>query len=407
MRTPLFVSVAVSISMLACSRKEAAPAPPEAETPRAVQPPSPPVDPACVLPATSILSSDVVIKEGCRVAVERSYQVQNGATLTLEPGARLSFQTGTHLWIEYGRLVAKGTEQRPVVFTSTNEKTPVAGEWGGIVFGERTLAGTVLDHVTIEYAGRRGAHADGAITFYGAVRDASVSITASTIRHDDQAGVSIPLGEASPLLAFEGNTLEDNAGTSLRVPGDALSALGAMNKLGDPIRIQGPITKAASWPALDVPIVVEGAMAIAGKTERAILKLADGTTMRFAKGQQLYVGGGVGGAIVAKGALFTSAVSSPANPAIGDWKGIVFEGGLDETSLDGCTFEYSGREGSGVIVLDFAVPKGGFVAKKGVGMKGNTFRNNAGPAFWAAGDCGELGKDKLGNVSEGQPLCKE
>jgi hypothetical protein len=389
--------------MMACTQKEAPSSTTDEKPGPRTEQATAPTDPACALPVTSLISSDIVIKEGCRVAVDRSYQLQNGATLTIEKGARLLFQTGTHLWIEYGRLVAKGTEQQPVVFGTVNEKTPVAGEWEGIVFGERTLEGTLIDHAIIEYAGRKGAQGNGAITFYGAVRDGSVSISGSILRHHDQAGVFVPEGKARPLLSFEGNTLSDNAGTSLRLPADVVGAIGAMNKLGEPVRISGPVTKSATWPALDVPIVIEGAVAIAGQTERAVLRLAEGTTVRFAKGQQLYVGGGVGGALVAKSVTFTSALETPAP---GDWKGLLFDGGIEGSSIEACTFEWAGRETSGVLVLDFEPPKG-FGTKKGFTIKSNTFRKNAGPAFWLAGPCGELAKDKLGNVSEGQPLCKE
>src|SRR4051812_39821252 len=72
------------VAMTACSRKEA----PNGASSEGKEPPreehAQSTDPGCALPAASILSSDVSIKAGCRVIVERSYQVQNGATLAIE-----------------------------------------------------------------------------------------------------------------------------------------------------------------------------------------------------------------------------------------------------------------------------------------------------------------------------------
>jgi hypothetical protein len=65
-------------------------------------------------------------------------KVTNGATLTIQPGTRIVGDAdvpGSSLWILRGaRLVAEGTAQAPIVFTS--EKAPgsrAPGDWGGII----------------------------------------------------------------------------------------------------------------------------------------------------------------------------------------------------------------------------------------------------------------------------------
>lgn len=50
------------------------------------------------------------------------------------------------------KLVAVGTAERPIVFTSASA-TPVAGDWGGLAWGGGAAAGNVMSHVRIEYAG--------------------------------------------------------------------------------------------------------------------------------------------------------------------------------------------------------------------------------------------------------------
>lgn len=71
--------------------------------------------------------------------VLRGYvKVSNGATLTIQPGTKIVGDTlapGSSLWILRGaRLIAEGTREAPIVFTSQRapgERRP--GDWGGIV----------------------------------------------------------------------------------------------------------------------------------------------------------------------------------------------------------------------------------------------------------------------------------
>jgi hypothetical protein len=57
----------------------------------------------------------------------------NGATLTIEPGTLVRGLSGSALVVEKdSMLVAVGTADAPIVFTS-NETSPAAGDWGGIV----------------------------------------------------------------------------------------------------------------------------------------------------------------------------------------------------------------------------------------------------------------------------------
>ncbi len=65
-------------------------------------------------------------------------KVQNGATLTIEPGTRIigdTTQPSSSLWILRGaKLVAVGTAAQPIVFTSARSAgNRKPGDWGGIV----------------------------------------------------------------------------------------------------------------------------------------------------------------------------------------------------------------------------------------------------------------------------------
>lgn len=88
-------------------------------------------------------------------------------TLTVEPGVTMKFgndpgnvwamNLGTsngskpeNIWPV--RLVAQGTEEKPIVLTS-REKTPAAGDWSGIEWHGGPVKGNVMSHVRVEYAG--------------------------------------------------------------------------------------------------------------------------------------------------------------------------------------------------------------------------------------------------------------
>lgn len=65
-------------------------------------------------------------------------KVQNGATLTVQPGTRIigdTTQTGSSLWILRGaKIDAQGTADAPIVFTSARSPgNRKPGDWGGII----------------------------------------------------------------------------------------------------------------------------------------------------------------------------------------------------------------------------------------------------------------------------------
>lgn len=112
--------------------------------------------------------------------------VKNGVTLTIPAGTRIEAIAGgtdVYLLVERGgKIVADGTPEAPIVFTS-NAASPAAGDWGGIILNgrapiSRQLGSTseaateinnvilfggdnvadnsgILDHVIIEYTGAR------------------------------------------------------------------------------------------------------------------------------------------------------------------------------------------------------------------------------------------------------------
>lgn len=352
---------------------------------------------ACKAPEEAI-KADYTIPAGCKLKVKGNIDVQEGATLTIEQGAKLSFEAGVRVYVEYGKIVAKGTEDEPITFTSSNT-SPAAGDWEGIYFGDKTSAGNVFDHVVVEYAGKEGGMGKCALHVYGDVNPGRIAVTNSTFRKNENCAVWDDK-EKSTFSKFESNTFKDNGGTSIMVHPAVLGSVG-QNKLGEPVHLfAGDIKSSATWPKLDVPAIVDGRINVAGSTKAAILTLADKTTLKFASGGALHLGGGDGGGLVAKGPVFTSA-NATANE--GDWEGIYLEPKTTGTVIEDCVVEYGGKEGGmgkGAVVFYDTEPK----KLKGVSIKGCTFRHNEHGAFSPNGtkDCGAFAKD---NKSEGTPIC--
>lgn len=138
----------------------------------------------------------------------------NGATLTIEPGTLIRGGAGSALVIEKdSRIVAEGTADAPIVFTSFAAENPAAGDWGGLVLlGEAvinlqggvgmaegfpippTYGGTdpahdcgSLRYVRVEYAGfaiSEGNELNG-ITFYACGTGTKASYLQSHMGLDD------------------------------------------------------------------------------------------------------------------------------------------------------------------------------------------------------------------------------
>ncbi|CAB1084571.1 hypothetical protein D1AOALGA4SA_12085, partial [Olavius algarvensis Delta 1 endosymbiont] len=114
------------------------------------------------------------------------------ATLTIEPGVEVRFETGTGLyigkphssysWVGYwGALSVQGTVDNPVVFTS-NATAPGLADWKGIYFRKWTGGSqSLLQHCVIEYGG----HTHNANLY---MDQASVPIRDSVIRHSGGHG---------------------------------------------------------------------------------------------------------------------------------------------------------------------------------------------------------------------------
>lgn len=127
---------------------------------------------------------------GSPYIVTGSISIPEGVTLTINPGVTVKFvNSGYYLYVS-SSLVADGTSDEPIVFTS-NQAEPDAGQWGGIRFNEGSSS--VLDYCVVEYGGYSGYYA-GIYTV-----NSSPVITNCTIRNNFYYGVRVA-GTSEPTI---------------------------------------------------------------------------------------------------------------------------------------------------------------------------------------------------------------
>jgi hypothetical protein len=286
---------------------------------------------------------DITITKGCKVTAKDSLELKDGATLTIEEGVTISFETDRYIWVHYGKLIVKGTAAAPVTFTSAN-KSPAAGDWIGIGFEEKTMAGTSIDHAILEYTGSKNNGGVGAIELRNMRQGGRIAITNTTIRNGAQFG--IVTDDNGTFAKFENNTFKDNAKGSVRAVAETLGSFGKGNTFSQPIHIrESKVDENATWPPLDVPVFVDAVITIASDSSVPTLTIADKTVLKFAKDEYMNIGDGAkAGALVAKNVTFTS--GSPA-PSPGDWAGLFLHAKSNGTDIENCTFEFFGSSNQG------------------------------------------------------------
>ncbi len=120
------------------------------------------------------------------------YIIEDGVyvdqTLTIEAGIVIKLKsTG---WMKFGTnnnatLIAIGTEENPIIFTSA-AATPTPGAWEGLYFNEGTSSNTVLEYCTVEHAGNGAKNANIYL-----LNVTGVTIENCTIQHSSGYGVFV------------------------------------------------------------------------------------------------------------------------------------------------------------------------------------------------------------------------
>ena len=155
--------------------------------------------------------------DGFVSVVEGTLTIPPGTVIRMRPGA--VFQVGTQ---SPSGLIAEGTAEEPITFTSSLEN-PVAGSWNHVIVGQyKTLAS--FKHVIFEYGGE-GPYDALLAAQYGA----SFSAQNCIFRHS--ATEAINLRDKSFFDLFQNNTISDIAGFAIRMDPYKVSTIGAGNTI--------------------------------------------------------------------------------------------------------------------------------------------------------------------------------
>ncbi|MEL6346212.1 MAG: hypothetical protein AAFV53_24085 [Myxococcota bacterium] len=256
----------------------------------------------------------------CDVQIDGGHvEIEAGATLRFAADASIQVGCqGTGL----GSLAAEGGEDAPITMVSSSG---LSGHWNYVRFCDGAdPTRNALRHTTISGTGAY----DNTTTPAGLVMDGTeVLVEHVTIEDSTGYGFSLRNGArfaaGSTALRTVGNarTGWTTAASQGSVPGDG-SYTGNDE---DSIELYGGrVEMDDTWERLDVPVVFEGDVVIAGTdTLPAVLVLEPGTTLLF-NGRGMSVGdNGQAGGLVAVGTEAAPIVlSAPGAPDPGAWEGI-------------------------------------------------------------------------------------
>ncbi len=120
-----------------------------------------------------------------------SILVDNGATLSIDPGVEVRFASSTSLVVVNGMLSARGSIQLPIKFTA--DQIGDVNRWNGLRFGSNTvdavfdgggayLSGSIIEHATVEAIARQD---NGSIS----IESSAPFIHSSTIHGNLSTGI--------------------------------------------------------------------------------------------------------------------------------------------------------------------------------------------------------------------------
>lgn len=270
-------------------------------------------------------------------------QGDNSPTVTILPGTVVRIGNEGAIWVGYngrGGLVAKGTAEAPIRFTS-DAPTPAHGDWQTIGFYKGNLsAKSAFDHVIVEYG---GANDHGNIYLY----DTTLKIANSEIRHSASYGLK---GDTDAHVeSFAGSSLHGNKKAVVYWSAASAHELGASNNFKgntiDRVYLQpGTVAQSATWQAINVPYQLNGELYVQGDAS-PVLSLQAGVQLLMGRDASIWVGYNGRGGLKANGTADApvTITSDAPTPSAGDWQAIGFyEGTIAGSQLVHTTVAYGG-----------------------------------------------------------------
>ncbi|OGJ90007.1 MAG: hypothetical protein A2268_12560 [Candidatus Raymondbacteria bacterium RifOxyA12_full_50_37] len=115
------------------------------------------------------------------------FYIQDTVRLTIGPGVVVRMNNANYDFLVHGSLIARGTKEKPVVFTSENP-TDGAGAWQGITISSTAKACTLIN-VTIEKGGKNDSYDYGCLMVDNTAE--SLYVDSCTIRYSATFGMRL------------------------------------------------------------------------------------------------------------------------------------------------------------------------------------------------------------------------
>jgi len=274
-----------------------------------------------------------------------SVQSDGGATLNIAAGNTIQFTDGSQMTVGsdgYGTFKAVGTEDLPILFTSTSVQKQ-GGQWDYISF-ESGAVSSELNYCIVEAAGGYASYV-GAIDIDGA----AVTIDNTEIRLSATYGIT--LDDAGSFASFTGNDIHDVDNYVMLIYGNWAHTIGTANNYGEDdlgILVHGDAFEHTNetWLFQSTAYVIDGTLSIES-TSGSTLEIQAGSTVKFTDGSEISVGSTEFGKLVVNGTSalpVTFTTSAPAGgEQPGDWDGIFFESNtMNGSILNYCNISYGG-----------------------------------------------------------------
>jgi hypothetical protein len=396
MRQAMRRAVVLAAMVLAqgCKKEPERQLPPPSPAPRA-QKPTPAATPAPA-PAPESASGKPVEKKapaGCNSDFSQAIQANqtlteqcspytlsqtlsvDGWDLTIEPGVEIRIGADRRIDVgsnKGGRLIARGTPEKPIRFVSNGRKEP--GAWRKIALHEKA-DGSTLEHVIIEHAGHENE---------GAVESRAQDIHLKNVRFVGIQGRVLQEDGEARLAEFADNDMSQAGGSEVLavLRFESVAALQGANQWPEKavVQLEGGVRKDTQVPNAGVPYrVVRTVTIVAGdESGTASLKVAPGVVFQMAEGVRWDIGYAQHGQVEAVGTADQPIVWTRFGEAkAGTWKGLLFFDKARPPVLEHVRIEYAGEKDGAAL---------SYQRSKGLGKLTHvTVRQSAGHALMAEG----------------------
>lgn len=286
--------------------------------------------------------------------IDADLEITSGATLTIDAGVEVQVSRSHWVDIDDGILVAEGTTDDPIVFTSS-EASPGPGSWLGLRFREGTSSGTVLRNVIVQFAGEDAYSQHACIDVQGDVN--AVVLDQVTFESCGQGGLYV---DTPGFVDASGLVFRGDDGFGLSTVADAIGSIDEAFVYDGILRNrihEGSVTGSATWLAQPVPWYVDGDLAVSDPSS-PMLTLTAGTHLLFEPSSWIQVGQTEPGGLITQGTTADPVVfgSSLASPTAGSWLGLSIEESiLNGTTLAGLQVMHAGEDAyskKGCVTID-------------------------------------------------------